>query len=298
VDAFLKILYERHRKGALVRSWSSLVMWLFALFAFYLGTIKLVNIIGVTSSVLGLVLMNPPLLWALKRTTTRRWYTALSLFINFIEVLGYTSVIYFLGGIQANYLISIYFVEIFYVGVIAQDKLPFIIASICSVCYCVMVGLQHFGFLPLFSVISVFYIPWKDQILMLIVIVAYLYVAAFIASYAGSIIKRNKQRLREQNEQLQKSTESLQLEIEQRRQMEVEREALVQYLQKALSEVKTLSGFIPICASCKKIRDDKGFWNQIEAYIRDHTEAEFSHGICPDCEKKLYGDILRRDQKG
>ena len=64
-------------------------------------------------------------------------------------------------------------------------------------------------------------------------------------------------------------------------------------LQKALSEIKTLSGLLPICASCKKIRDDTGYWNQIELYIRDHTEAEFSHSLCPICAEKLYGDLLK-----
>lgn len=62
-------------------------------------------------------------------------------------------------------------------------------------------------------------------------------------------------------------------------------------LNKALEEVKTLSGFLPICASCKKIRDDRGYWNQIETYISDHSEAEFSHGICPECCKKLYPEF-------
>jgi C4-dicarboxylate-specific signal transduction histidine kinase len=59
-------------------------------------------------------------------------------------------------------------------------------------------------------------------------------------------------------------------------------------LQQALASVKQLSGFLPICASCKKIRDDKGYWNQIEEYIRDHSEAEFSHSCCPDCARRLY----------
>ena len=67
-------------------------------------------------------------------------------------------------------------------------------------------------------------------------------------------------------------------------------EAIIE-LHKALKEVKTLSGFLPICASCKKIRDDKGYWNQIEAYISEHSEAEFSHGICPECAQKIYPDI-------
>lgn len=66
-------------------------------------------------------------------------------------------------------------------------------------------------------------------------------------------------------------------------------------LQEALSKIKVLSGFLPICASCKKIRDDKGYWNQIVSYIRDHSEVEFSHSICPDCAKKLYPkfDLLK-----
>ncbi len=63
-------------------------------------------------------------------------------------------------------------------------------------------------------------------------------------------------------------------------------------LEEVLAKVKTLSGLLPICASCKKIRDDKGYWNQIEVYIRDHSDAEFSHGICPDCAKKLYPELF------
>jgi PAS domain-containing protein len=77
-------------------------------------------------------------------------------------------------------------------------------------------------------------------------------------------------------------------DITDRKRAEEEREKLILQLQKALAEVKQLSGLLPICASCKKIRDDKGYWNQIESYIRDHSEAEFSHGICPECMKKLY----------
>ncbi len=64
-----------------------------------------------------------------------------------------------------------------------------------------------------------------------------------------------------------------------------QREQLVSKLNETLEKVKLLSGFLPICASCKKIRNDKGYWNQIESYIRNHSEAEFKHSICPDCEK-------------
>jgi hypothetical protein len=66
------------------------------------------------------------------------------------------------------------------------------------------------------------------------------------------------------------------------------REKLINELQDALAKIRTLKGLIPICASCKKVRNDKGFWEQVEVYIKDHSEAEFTHGICPDCFKKLY----------
>ena len=62
-------------------------------------------------------------------------------------------------------------------------------------------------------------------------------------------------------------------------------------LQEALDKVKILSGFLPICSSCKRIRDDKGYWNQIEKYIKDHSEAEFSHSLCPECITELYPDL-------
>ena len=61
-------------------------------------------------------------------------------------------------------------------------------------------------------------------------------------------------------------------------------------LENALDEIKILRGILPICASCKKIRDDAGYWNQIEAYIEKYTEAQFSHGICEECAEKLYGN--------
>ena len=80
-------------------------------------------------------------------------------------------------------------------------------------------------------------------------------------------------------------------EIERRKKLELEKEKLIQELRQALSEIKTLQGFLPICASCKKVRDDDGYWQQIEKYIQDRSDAKFSHGICPDCAKKLYPEL-------
>ena len=81
-----------------------------------------------------------------------------------------------------------------------------------------------------------------------------------------------------------------------RHRAENERERLIKELQTALSKAKTLSGLIPICASCKKIRDSKDDWNQIETYIHDHSEADFTHSICPDCSKKLYLDYSKNKE--
>lgn len=67
-------------------------------------------------------------------------------------------------------------------------------------------------------------------------------------------------------------------------------------LQKALDEINTLRGILPICSHCKKIRDDKGLWKQVEEYIRSHSEANFSHGICPDCARRHYPDIVISNQ--
>jgi hypothetical protein len=79
-----------------------------------------------------------------------------------------------------------------------------------------------------------------------------------------------------------------------RKQEEGEKEKLIAELKEALSNVRILSGLLPICASCKKIRDDNGYWNQIEAYIKEHSDADFSHGICPDCAQKLYPELFKK----
>ncbi len=82
---------------------------------------------------------------------------------------------------------------------------------------------------------------------------------------------------------------------EERKKAEEERERLITELQDALADVKLLSGLVPICANCKKIRDDQGYWTQIESYIQDRSDAKFSHSICPDCAKKLYPDYIKKE---
>jgi PAS domain-containing protein len=84
------------------------------------------------------------------------------------------------------------------------------------------------------------------------------------------------------------------LDVTDRHRAEAERERLIQELQAALARVKLLSGLLPICANCKKVRDDQGYWKQVESYIESHSEATFSHGICPECLHQLYPGLEQR----
>ena len=120
--------------------------------------------------------------------------------------------------------------------------------------------------------------------------------ASFAAQKALELKLRQDQEklediVRERTASLSTINEQLYLEIGEKEKLQAEREKIIADLQSALNEIKKLSGMLPICASCKKIRDDKGYWNQLEDYISKHSEAVFSHGICPECAKKLYPEF-------
>lgn len=91
-----------------------------------------------------------------------------------------------------------------------------------------------------------------------------------------------------------KLLDQLRQEVALRQKAEQEQQKLIQELQQALNSIKTLKGLLPICTACKKIRDDDGYWQNVEKYIREHSEAQFTHGICPDCARKLYPDVYKK----
>ncbi|MFH1057904.1 MAG: DUF3365 domain-containing protein [Pseudomonadota bacterium] len=101
-----------------------------------------------------------------------------------------------------------------------------------------------------------------------------------------------EQKVAQRTAVLEQTTRVLEAEVGQRKLAEREKEKLIVDLQRALAEVKQLSGLLPICAQCKKIRTDSGYWQQIETYITDHSGAQFSHGICPECAAELYPGLL------
>jgi hypothetical protein len=81
------------------------------------------------------------------------------------------------------------------------------------------------------------------------------------------------------------------------RRINLELQTRNQEVETAMAQIKTLSGLLPICSSCKKIRDDQGYWEQVEIYIAKHSDADFSHGLCPDCMKTLYPDSYEKSQQ-
>ncbi len=134
--------------------------------------------------------------------------------------------------------------------------------------------------------------PYEPEVLLLHI------TRAIEKQQARETITRHTLELERMNAQLTKVNAELVHEISERKRAEEEKEELIVELQENLAKIKTLSGLLPICAHCKNIRDDKGYWSQIEAYIEDHSETEFSHGICPECAIKYYPDMDLYDDNG
>ncbi len=105
-----------------------------------------------------------------------------------------------------------------------------------------------------------------------------------------------EQLVEERTKELQVANKRLREEVAQRIRVQTEREKLITELQDAMANIKTLKGLIPICASCKKVRNDQGYWQQVEVYVRDHSEADFSHGLCPECAKRFYPDYYEGEE--
>ena len=223
---YVEMLYRRHFQGALVRSGASVAMWVFALTSYLTNTIKLNHFTGITLSVLYLILVNPPTLLLLKRITDVRLYKYGSLLINFLEILGYTAIIYFLGGIEATFLTPIYAALITYVGVVSPRSFPYIIAFLCSTAFGFVVVSESFGLLPRQSVDPFFNPPWMLRLINLSVVIGLLFVVAYISSLTAGILKKNRNRLREQNVELTDAMDRVRREsIERERTTEALRES-------------------------------------------------------------------------
>lgn len=187
-------------------------MWLCALTSYYVGDIRSDNFTGISFSVLFLILFNVPTVWILKHISDKKLFGYFSLLINVLEIVGYTFIIHFVGGIEATFLLPIYAALIVYVGVVAPRKLPFIIAFFCVISFSLMVTFEHLGILRTYGINPSVGIPWRRQIIIMLVTTGLMFVVAFISSYTADLLKKNRDQLRRQNEELrialQKANES------------------------------------------------------------------------------------------
>jgi hypothetical protein len=154
-------------------------------------------------------------------------------------------------------------------------------------CVFVLLGLPAYGF-HLCTIWTEDWWFWHVQRLLAYIVMFYYMFKTF---YRISNELKNMNKTLEQ--QVTERTAELSREVEERKRYGNERDKVIIELQDAFSCINTLTGLLPICASCKKIRDSEGSWEQLELYIQKHSDAQFSHGICPDCTKKLYPDFCK-----
>ncbi len=206
---FLVRIYKRHLQGAYVRSGASIFLWSLCLATFSINRLSLDSFLGVTSAVIFLVLINPPTLWMMHRFPGKIFYKYFSLFINLLEIIGYTTIIYFLGGIKALFLTPVYAALIAYVGAVGPRKTPFIVAGMCSAALTVMGTLQYTGFLPEFTPFVTSSSPLPSQVIMLITTIFLLFVVAYISSFTAFLLKKSREQLASQNQDLEKRSKAL-----------------------------------------------------------------------------------------
>ena len=174
---------------------------------------------------------------------------------------------------EARPIVLMFYLPAFSFGMLSLTRRQYFVVEACVlVFYAALLCLEYFQYSQGFNI--------QYQLFLFILYGVLLTWFAFFGGFVSNLRRRLK---------LQK--EEIKMEMEERKIVQFEKDKLIFELKDALRKVKTLSGLLPICAACKKIRDDQGYWNQIESYIQTRSDAEFSHSICPDCAKKLYPDI-------
>ena len=212
----LERLFKTHLRGAFVRSGAGVIVWAFTLVAFFYGAIDRNAIEGASAVIACIMLMNIPMLAILSRVKRRLCYEYLSLIVNALEILGYTGFIYFVGGFRSAYLTPIYAAVIFYVGVQAPMRYPFILAGLCSLAFSAMVTLEHFGFLPHQNMFFEYTYRWDTVAFVLCILTAVLFLIALMATYTSRILGSARAKLRENNLALELANRKLKMEIDER----------------------------------------------------------------------------------
>jgi PAS domain S-box-containing protein len=207
-------LNKGHQKGAYFSSVASLGIWTFAVIAYLLGIFKGYHIIGISASVLYLVVINLATLIALKKLYSERQYKNFSFLIVQLQILGYTAIIYFCGDIEATHITLIYAALIAYVTVVAPKSHSFMVAGFCAATYGLMFVLIHAGLIPHLSVFQDFSYSMASQIVIILLVIGFLYAIAFVSATSANLIKQNKNKLEQHNTELAEVNEKLMHEIQ------------------------------------------------------------------------------------
>ena len=234
-------IYRRHWQGAWVRSGASLFIWIFVLAAYFMGIIEYYSFAGILGSVIFLILINPPTLWVIKRLRSRKSLEFFSFFINVLEVIGYTAVIYFAGVFNRAYLTLIYPALITYIGVVAPWRWSFMLAGCCSLAFTGMVVLENVGVIP--QTRQALSIDWTfaRQLHDSAILTALLLVTAFIVSYTSKLIRSGKEKLREQYTALKRSQDKI---TQGRQVLEEKNQALEAAMERAQASDRKKSEFL------------------------------------------------------
>ena len=208
-DSLHEMLYEKHLRGAYVRAGSSAAMWLLAFFSYLTDMLNLVQFVGISTAVIYLIVINPPALWIFKRIKKKPAYKFFSFLINQFEIMGYTTVIYFVGGIRAGFLTLLYAAMIVYVGVAAPKTVQFKITALCALNYSAMVALEHFSVIPHQFVGAEFEYPAANKVGVVLVVTVLLMVVAFISGFVAKKLRKVRIDLQKKNAELKDKTKEL-----------------------------------------------------------------------------------------
>jgi PAS domain S-box-containing protein len=201
--------FNRARQGTLIRTAMTLFIWVFAFLAFALRILQAGHIIGISLCVLVLLLINIPYLFALKKTYSLRIFAFLTLLFNLFEVIGYTAVIYLLGGIKALYLSPIYAILISYLGVMAPPRFPFVVAAFSSLSLSGVAALEYYGFLPSMDLHQTPPYPGINQAAIVLAVSVTFFVVALVTAGVTRQVRRNREKLRRQYDELEEKTVEL-----------------------------------------------------------------------------------------
>ncbi len=204
-------LYKKHFRGAYARSGAAILVFFFILIGWRLGTYDLQSLLGCGLFTLYLILLNPPTLWILKRIRKRKSYSSFSIFINFLEICGFTAAVYFGGGLRASYLTLIYAGVISYVGVAAPRRTTFLIGMFCMISFDLMAVVEHLGLIPHQNSLWPYNFQWEDVITICLVINVLFGIVAYMALSTGTRLRTHRNNLREKNLELDRSRRELAL---------------------------------------------------------------------------------------